>query len=109
MFFAKAAFEFDIRVFAYEVGRKWGICVNIIFVGFFGFCVVKVIGFIDKMINYFFFNASFKEKSFEVIEIGNIVVFLCFLFVFGIIGVIIYVDNGFNVMGFVEIVLEIFG
>lgn len=95
---AKAALESDTRTLAWEMGRKWGVRVNVISAGALRSRAAKAIGFIDNMIEYSKVNAPLL-KDLEAEEIGHTAAFLLSPLASGITGTTIYVDNGIHAMG----------
>jgi enoyl-[acyl-carrier protein] reductase I len=95
---AKAALESDTRTLAWEVGRKWGVRVNVISAGPLRSRAARAIGFIDRMIEYSRMNAPLiKEMTAE--EVGQSALFLLSTDASAITGVTLYVDNGLHTMG----------
>lgn len=94
---AKAALESDMRVLAYEVGRKWGHRVNLISAGPYASRAASAIGFIGKMITYYEDNSPVAERV-EAEEVGNTAAFLASPLASGITGTMVYVDKGFHSM-----------
>lgn len=95
---AKAALEADTRTLAYEAGRRWGVRVNAISAGPWASRAASAIGFIDMMITYAAANSPLP-RPIEADEVGSTAAFLCSPLARAITGSVIYVDNGFNVMG----------
>lgn len=95
---AKAALENDTRTLAWEAGRKWGIRINTISAGPLGSRAAKAIGFIERMIDYYYQNAPLK-KEMTADEVGKAALFLLSPFASAITGVTLYVDNGMHAMG----------
>jgi enoyl-[acyl-carrier protein] reductase I len=95
---AKAALEADTRTLAFEAGRRWGVRVNAISAGPWASRAASAIGFIDMMINYAAANSPIPQPI-EATDVGGTAAFLCSPLARGITGAVIYVDNGFNVMG----------
>lgn len=95
---AKAALESDMRVLAWEAGRKWNIRVNAISAGGLRSRAAKAIGFIDKMIDYAKANAPL-QKDLSSSEVGRAAAFLVSPLASAITGSVIYVDNGMHAMG----------
>ncbi|MCG8425582.1 MAG: enoyl-[acyl-carrier-protein] reductase [Proteobacteria bacterium] len=95
---AKAALESDIRVLAYEAGRRWNHRVNVISAGPYASRAASAIGFIDQMIEYTTHNAPLAEPI-TAAEVGNTAAFLCSPLAAGITGTTIYVDKGYHAMG----------
>jgi enoyl-[acyl-carrier protein] reductase I len=95
---AKAALEADTRTLAYEAGRRWGVRVNAISAGPWASRAASAIGFIDIMINYAAANSPIP-RPIEAADVGSTAAFLLSPLARAITGSVIYVDNGFNVMG----------
>ncbi|HEY8258544.1 MAG TPA: enoyl-[acyl-carrier-protein] reductase [Gemmatimonadales bacterium] len=95
---AKAALEADTRTLAFEAGRRWGVRVNAISAGPWASRAASAIGFIDMMIDYAAANSPIP-RAIEATDVGSTAAFLCSPLARGITGGVIYVDNGFNVMG----------
>jgi enoyl-[acyl-carrier protein] reductase I len=95
---AKAALEADTRTLAYEAGRRWGVRVNAISAGPWASRAASAIGFVDIMINYAAANSPIP-RPIEAADVGSTAAFLCSPLARAITGSVIYVDNGFNVMG----------
>ncbi len=95
---AKAALEADTRTLAFEAGRRWGVRVNAISAGPLASRAATAIGFIDMMITYAAANSPIP-RPIEAEDVGATAAFLCSPLARAITGSVIYVDNGFNVMG----------
>jgi enoyl-[acyl-carrier protein] reductase I len=95
---AKAALEADTRTLAFEAGRRWGVRVNAISAGPWASRAATAIGFIDTMITYAAANSPLP-RPIEADDVGVTAAFLCSPLARAITGSVIYVDNGFNVMG----------
>lgn len=95
---AKAALESDTRTLAWEAGRKWGTCVNVISAGALRSRAARAIGFIDNMIEYSKANAPLT-KDLTAEEVGQSAAFLLSPLASAITGVTLYVDNGMHAMG----------
>ncbi len=95
---AKAALEADTRTLAYEAGRRWGVRVNAISAGPLASRAASAIGFIEMMIDYAAKNSPLP-RAIEADDVGSTAVFLCSPLSRAITGSVIFVDNGFNVMG----------
>jgi enoyl-[acyl-carrier protein] reductase I len=95
---AKAALEADTRTLAFEAGRRWGVRVNAISAGPWASRAATAIGFIDMMINYAAANSPLPQPI-DAADVGGTAAFLCSPLARSITGAVIYVDNGFNVMG----------
>jgi enoyl-[acyl-carrier protein] reductase I len=95
---AKAALEADTRTLAYEAGRRWGVRVNAISAGPWASRAASAIGFIDMMIAYAAANSPLP-RPIEADDVGSTAAFLCSPLARAITGGVIFVDNGFNVMG----------
>jgi enoyl-[acyl-carrier protein] reductase I len=95
---AKAALEADTRTLAYEAGRRWGVRVNAISAGPWASRAASAIGFIDTMIRYTS-NNSPLPRPIDAGEVGSTAAFLASPLARAITGSVVYVDNGFHVMG----------
>ena len=95
---AKAALESDTRTLAFEAGREWGVRVNSISAGPYASRAASAIGFIDTMIKYTETNAPLQRKL-EAEDVGRTAAFLASPLAAAITGSVIYVDNGYHVMG----------
>ena len=95
---AKAALEADTRTLAFEAGRRWGVRVNAISAGPWASRAATAIGFIDMMITYAAANSPLP-RPIEAEDVGSTAAFLCSPLARAITGSVIFVDNGFNVMG----------
>lgn len=95
---AKAALENDTRTLAWEAGRRWNIRINTISAGPLGSRAAKAIGYIERMIDYYYQNGPLK-KELTAEEVGKAAVFLLSPLASAITGVTLYVDNGMHAMG----------
>ena len=95
---AKAALESDTRTLAFEAGREWGVRVNTISAGPYASRAASAIGFIDTMIQYTEANAPLHRRL-EAEDVGRTAAFLASPLAAAITGSVIYVDNGYHVMG----------
>jgi enoyl-[acyl-carrier protein] reductase I len=95
---AKAALEADTRTLAYEAGRRWGVRVNAISAGPWASRAASAIGFIDTMIAYTSANAPLP-RPIQAADVGHTAAFLCSPLAGAITGSVVYVDNGYHVMG----------
>ena len=95
---AKAALEADTRTLAFEAGRKFGVRVNAISAGPWASRAASAIGFIDTMIKYTSANSP-VPRPIEATDVGHVAAFLCSPLAAAITGSVVYVDNGYNVMG----------
>ncbi|HEY3321744.1 MAG TPA: enoyl-[acyl-carrier-protein] reductase [Planctomycetota bacterium] len=95
---AKAAMESDARVLSFEAGRKYGLRVNVISAGPLASRAAKTVFTIDKMIDHYKRNSPLPEFC-EPENVANAAVFLSSRLGAGITGAVLYVDNGFNIMG----------
>ena len=95
---AKAALEADTRTLAYEAGRRWGVRVNAISAGPWASRAASAIGFIDTMIQYTEANAPLHRRL-EAEDVGRTAAFLASPLAAAITGSVIFVDNGYHVMG----------
>ncbi len=95
---AKAALESDTRTLAFEAGREWGVRVNTISAGPYASRAASAIGFIDTMIQYTEANAPLHRRL-EAEDVGRTAAFLASPLAAAITGSVIFVDNGYHVMG----------
>jgi enoyl-[acyl-carrier protein] reductase I len=95
---AKAALESDMRVLAFEAGRKWGHRVNAISAGPYASRAASAIGFIGKMIDYYALNTPLPERI-EGEEVGAAAAFLSSPLASGVTGTVLHVDKGYHAMG----------
>jgi enoyl-[acyl-carrier protein] reductase I len=95
---AKAALESDVRLLAYEAGRRYGVRVNAISAGPWASRAASAIGFIDRMIDYAARNAPLPEPM-QADEVGRTAAFLSSSLASGITGTLVYVDKGMHAMG----------
>ncbi len=94
---AKAALESEVRVLAFEAGRKWGHRVNLISAGPYASRAASAIGFIGKMIDYYADNSPIPERL-AAEEVGNTAAFLASPLASGITATTVHVDKGFHAM-----------
>jgi len=95
---AKAALESDTRTLAWEAGQKWGIRVNSISAGPLRSRAAKAIGMIDTSIEYYKNNAPL-HREFSADDVASTALFLLSPLSSAITGEVIFVDNGYHVMG----------
>jgi enoyl-[acyl-carrier protein] reductase I len=95
---AKAALEADTRTLAFEAGRRWGVRVNAISAGPWASRAASAIGFIDTMIKYTAENSPLP-RAIDASDVGHTAAFLASPLAAAITGSVVYVDNGFHVMG----------
>lgn len=95
---AKAALESDMRVLAFEAGRKWGHRVNVISAGPYASRAASAIGFISDMIDYTTRNAPLTDEI-TAEDVGATAAFLCSPLAAAITGTVVYVDKGYHAMG----------
>lgn len=95
---AKAALEADTRTLAFEAGRRWGVRVNAISAGPWASRAATAIGFIDTMIEYTSRNSPLP-RPIDAADVGSTAAFLCSPLARAITGSVVYVDNGYHVMG----------
>jgi enoyl-[acyl-carrier protein] reductase I len=95
---AKAALEADTRTLAFEAGRRWGVRVNAISAGPWASRAATAIGFIDTMITYCEANSPLPRRL-EASDVGGTAAFLSSPLAAAITGSVVYVDNGYHVMG----------
>jgi enoyl-[acyl-carrier protein] reductase I len=95
---AKAALEADTRTLAFEAGRRWNVRVNAISAGPWASRAASAIGFIDTMIAYTTANSPLP-RAIQATDVGHVAAFLCSPLAAAITGSVVYVDNGYHVMG----------
>jgi enoyl-[acyl-carrier protein] reductase I len=95
---AKAALEADTRTLAFEAGRRWGVRVNAISAGPWASRAASAIGFIDMMIKYTSENSPLP-RPIDAADVGSTAAFLSSSLGRAITGSVVYVDNGYHVMG----------
>jgi enoyl-[acyl-carrier protein] reductase I len=95
---AKAALESDVRVLAYEAGRRFGARVNCISAGPWASRAASAIGFIGEMIDHTRKNSPLPE-AIHADEVGSTAAFLSSALASGITGSTLYVDKGYHAMG----------
>jgi len=95
---AKAALEADTRTLAYEAGRRFNVRVNAISAGPWASRAASAIGFIDQMIAYTTANSPL-QRQIDAEDVGNTALFLLSPLARAITGSVIYVDNGYHIMG----------
>jgi enoyl-[acyl-carrier protein] reductase I len=95
---AKAALEADTRTLAYEAGRRWNVRINAISAGPWASRAASAIGFIDTMIAYTTANSPLP-RAIQATDVGHVAAFLCSPLAAAITGSVVYVDNGYHVMG----------
>jgi enoyl-[acyl-carrier protein] reductase I len=95
---AKAALESDVRVLAYEAGRRFGARVNCISAGPWASRAASAIGFIGEMIDHTQKNSPLPEPI-HADEVGSTAAFLSSALASGITGTTVYVDKGYHAMG----------
>lgn len=94
---AKAALEMSVRYLAADLGPK-GIRVNAISAGPVKTLASSGVHGISKMLEYHRTHAPLRKNT-EQAEVGDTAVFLTSHLSRGITGEILYVDNGFNIVG----------
>ena len=97
---AKAALESDMKILAWEAGRKWGVRVNCLSCGPLASRAAKAIGFIGDMIEYAERSAPLA-KPLLAEEVGRVAAFVVSPLASAITATLIYVDNGMHAMGVV--------
>jgi enoyl-[acyl-carrier protein] reductase I len=95
---AKAALEADTRTLAFEAGRRWGVRVNAISAGPWASRAATAIGFIQTMIAYTSANSPLP-RPIQAADVGGTAAFLLSPLAAAITGSVVYVDNGYHVMG----------
>ena len=94
---AKAALEIDTKQLAFHLGRR-GVRVNAISAGPYASRAAKAIGKIGEMISYAA-ERSPIPRGITADEVANACVYLCSPLASAVTGTVLYVDNGYNVMG----------
>lgn len=94
---AKAALQIDAKQLASNLGRD-GVRVNIISAGPYASRAASAIGDIQQMIDYAAMRSP-VPRGITPEEVANATVFLCSPLASGVTGHVLYVDNGYNVMG----------
>jgi enoyl-[acyl-carrier protein] reductase I len=94
---AKASLQIDAKQLASNLGPK-GIRVNLISAGPYASRAARGIGDIEKMIEYAA-QRSPIPRGIDAQEVANAAAFLCSPLASGITGHVLFVDNGYNVMG----------
>ncbi len=95
---AKASLEANVRFMAADLGR-FGIRVNAISAGPIKTLAAMGIGGIRGMMKQFEQVAPLR-RAVTTEEVGNAAAFLCSDLASGITGEILYVDAGYNILGF---------
>ena len=95
---AKAALESDVRTLSFEAGRRWGIRVNAISAGPMASRAASAIGDIVAMVEHCRAVSPIPE-AIAAADVGHAATFLSSPLASGITGTVIYVDNGYHVMG----------
>jgi enoyl-[acyl-carrier protein] reductase I len=95
---AKAALESDVRVLAYEAGRRWGHRVNAISAGPYASRAAQAIGPIERMIEYTRRVAPLPT-AIVANEVAAAAAFLSSPLASGVTGTVVYVDKGYSAMG----------
>ena len=98
---SKAAIESDVKMLAYEAGRKWQHRVNCISAGPLRSRAARAIGMIDDMIAYSRKNAPL-QKDLYAEEVAAAAAFLLSPMASAITGETLFVDNGLHAMGVAE-------
>jgi enoyl-[acyl-carrier protein] reductase I len=94
---AKAALESDSRLLSWFLGEE-GHRVNIVSAGPYASRAAKAIGKIGEMIAYAA-ERSPIPRGITADEVANACVYLCSPLASAVTGTVLYVDNGYNVMG----------
>jgi enoyl-[acyl-carrier protein] reductase I len=95
---AKAALQSDVRVLAYEAGRRWGHRVNAISAGPYASRAAEAIGPIDRMIAHTTAAAPLTA-AITAEQVATVAAFVSSGLARGITGTTIYVDHGYAAMG----------
>src|SRR5262245_18421090 len=94
---AKAALESSVRYLAYDLGRR-NIRVNGISAGPINTLAARGISGFTSILQHVR-EKSHLQRNTEPAEVGDAAVFLCSDMGRGVTGEVIYVDNGFHIMG----------
>ena len=95
---AKAALEATVRYLAADLGKQ-NIRVNAISAGPIMTLAARGIGSLGEMLKYHADRAPLHRNT-EQAEVGNTAVYLASDLSSGVTGEVIYVDSGYNIMGF---------
>jgi enoyl-[acyl-carrier protein] reductase I len=95
---AKAALEATVRYLAADLGRQ-NIRVNAISAGPIKTLAARAIGGLSDMLKFHADRAPLHRNT-EQSEVGNTAVYLASDMASGVTGEVIYVDSGYNIMGF---------
>lgn len=95
---AKAALEATVRYLAADLGRQ-NIRVNAISAGPIKTLAARGIGGLSDMLKAHADRAPLHRNT-EQVEVGNTAVYLASDLASGVTGEVIYVDSGYNIMGF---------
>ena len=95
---AKAALEATVRYLAADLGKK-NIRVNAISAGPIMTLAARGIGSLSEMLKYHAERAPLHRNTTQA-EVGNTAVYLASDLASGVTGEVIYVDSGYNIMGF---------
>jgi enoyl-[acyl-carrier protein] reductase I len=95
---AKAALEATVRYLAADLGKQ-NIRVNAISAGPIKTLAARGIGALGDMLKYHAERAPLHRNT-EQLEVGNTAVYLASGLASGVTGEVIYVDSGYNIMGF---------
>ena len=95
---AKAALEATVRYLAYDLGKQ-NIRVNAISAGPIKTLAARGIGALGDMLKYHAERSPLHRNT-EQLEVGGTAVFLASDLASGITGEVIYVDSGYNIVGF---------
>lgn len=95
---AKAALEATVRYLAYDMGKQ-NIRVNAISAGPIKTLAARGIGALGEMLKYHAERSPLHRNT-EQLEVGGAAAFLASDLASGITGEVIYVDSGYNIVGF---------
>ena len=95
---AKASLEATVRYLAWDLGKQ-NIRVNAISAGPIKTLAARGIGSLGDMLKYHE-DRSPLHRNTDTAEVGNTAVFLASGLSTGVTGEVIYVDSGYNIMGF---------
>jgi enoyl-[acyl-carrier protein] reductase I len=94
---AKAALESDVRLLAFEAGRRWGHRVNAISAGPWKSRAAGGIASVERLVEHCKANAPLPE-ALTAREVALATAFLCSPLGSGVTGTTVFVDKGFHAM-----------
>jgi enoyl-[acyl-carrier protein] reductase I len=95
---AKAALEAEVRYLSFDMGKR-GIRVNTLSPGPINTVAARGVRGLLEMIEYVHERAPLKGAEFGAKEVGGSAVYLMSDLSKGVTGQIIYIDNGYNIVG----------